>query len=300
MIDGRAVVFTDVPQSAWFSTYVRDAAELGIVNGYKDRYGRLTGRFKPENNITVAEALKIAVEGAGYDEARYGALVESGIASHWASPYVSVAKSEDFSLFLGHVRVDRLATRAEVASLFTSAFRIDVSDVSPVDTRYSDVDVDTDYAASVEVLSRDGVVSGDTDVEGELTGTFRPTDLINRAEVVKMVMEARLKYGTPGEGREPSQNNDVHNMTIRYDEDGFTPTVLRVKLGATVTFRNDSTERLQIASNPHPTHTDYRLFNDTRARLQGESFVFTFNRLGSFGYHNHLHPSMGGTIVVEE
>jgi len=194
MIDGKAVVFTDVQTSVWFAVYVRQAAEAGIVNGYKDASGKLTGRYGPSNSITIAEALKIAVEGAEYDAQLYGSLVDSGMRQHWGAAYVSVAKAEKFAILPDRVRIDRAATRAEVAALLTSAFDVDTSLISPVDSRYSDVKVSTSYAASIEALSRDGVLQGDTDVQGLATGTFRPLDPINRAEVAKIIMEYKNPF----------------------------------------------------------------------------------------------------------
>lgn len=296
IIDGQTVTFIDVPQSAWFAVSVREAAEAGIVNGYKDDRGRLTGMFGPGNSITVAEALKIAVGGAGYDEELYGSLVNSGVRNHWASPYVAVAKAEGFEVIRSSTRLDRPATRGEVAALLTSAFNLPTADV-PLDSRYRDVHIDTDYAASIHVLSRDGIVSGDTNTQGELIGRFRPTDNINRAEVVKMIMGARATYGEPGRNKRPPE---ATSDTVSYMDTGFTPAVLRVQLATAVSFKNDSGEPMWVASSPHPVHTGYPNFDAGRAMRQGETYIFTFTRIGSFGYHNHLRPSQMGTIIVEE
>ena len=296
IINGQTVVFTDVPQSAWFATYVQTAVEAGIVNGYMDAQGKLTGKFGPGNSVTVAEALKIAVEGAGYDAELYGSVVDSGVGSHWASPYVSVAKAENFIVNASATRLNRPATRAEVAAIFTSAFDVDIT-VSQIGSRFDDVSASTTNAASIEALSRDEVVSGDTDVQGRPTGTFRPAGPINRAEVVKIVIGARARYGTPGEGKRPPE---ATGMTVHYTSaGGFSPSVLRVAQGTTVTFINDATSELWVASNPHPSHTDYPELNSNGSFGQGEVFVLKFSRLGSWGYHNHLSPSQGGTIVVE-
>ncbi len=298
MIDGRAVIFTDVSQSAWFASYVRDAAEAGIVNGYMDARGRLTGKLGPSNSITFAEAIKIAAEGAGYDEALYGSSVQSGVGQHWSSPYVAVAKAEHFAVMQEHFRLDQPATRAQVASMFTSAFGVKTTDIGPVDSRYTDVKVSTQYAASIEALSRDGILSGDTDTRGEATGTFRPMVPINRAEVVKMVIEARAKYGQPGRNKRPSEASA--EATVTYDNEGFSPDVLRIKKGTAVSFHNTSGDDLWVASNPHPTHTGYLNFDAKEAMGSGEMYIFTFNRIGTFSYHNHLSPSKQGTIIVEE
>jgi len=303
MVEGESVTFVDVPQTAWFAEYVRSAAEEGIVSGYKDDRGKLTGQFGPANSITMAEALKIAVEGSGYDEELYGSMIESGV-THWASPYISVSRAEDFLLVRNQSRImwNSPATRAEVASLFTAAFRVDITDVGGVETRYTDVKTGTPYAASIEILSRNEILSGDTDVRGKATGTFRPGDSINRAEVVKIVTLARAKYGTPGADRVPEEEDDKVNddHIILYGQSGFSPEVLRIHQGESITFKNDGPLPLWVASNPHPLHTGYTGFDVKRSLTKGEIFTFKFDRMGSFGFHNHVHTSHRGTIVVEE
>lgn len=297
IIDGKAITFVDVSPSAWFATYIHDAAQAGIVNGYKDARGNLTGKFGPGNRVTIAEALKIAVEGAGYDADVYGSVVASGV-RHWSSKYVSVAKGEHFAMFSGNVNLDRAASRAEVASMFTSAFRVNI-DASPT-LPYSDVDATMQFRGSIAALSRDGVVSGDTDVNGKMTGMFRPNDAINRAEVVKIVMGARAKYGEPGKDRAPSVVSQEANLvTYTATNAGFSPTVLHVKVGTTVMFKNMSNEGLWVASNPHPVHTGLPGLDARKSYGNGEVYMFTFTKIGTFGYHNHLHPEMMGTIVVE-
>lgn len=296
MIDGRAVTFYDVPQTAWYASSIQAAAEAGIVNGYKNSLGNLTGRFGPENNVTVAEALKIAVESAGYDAQIYGSLVQSGT-SHWASRYVSVAKSEGF--VLGDrltLRMDMPANRNEVAAMITAAFRVDTTSMTPVDTRFTDVNTSTPFATSIAILTQDKVASGDTDSNNQPVGTFRPLDHINRAEVVKLAMAARAKYGEPGKGRQPAQSSKT---TVHYTTNGFSPSVLNVAQGTTVTFINDTTDALRVASNPHPTHTDYPGFDSVRSLGQGEIYTFTFNKIGTWGFHNHFNSGVGGTVIVK-
>ncbi len=306
VIDGKTVTFMDVPQSAWYATYVRQSAEVGIVSGYEDEQGESTGLYGPSNRITIAEALKIAVEGAGYDAEAYGRLVASGYSNHWASKYVSVAKAENFTIAqTSRIQLDRPATRAEVAAMFTSAFRVNVDDVTASDSRYTDVKSNTEGAASIEALSRDEVVTGDTDDEGQDAGTFRPLDAINRAEVAKIVIRAREEYQMPGEGRSPETSGssssqvgiNVHLVT--YTDSGFSPSVIHVKKGDTVQFKNESTSGLWVASDPHPTHTDLPAFDADKNYLQGEIYSYTFTQFGTWTFHNHLKSSAKGTVVVE-
>ena len=291
------VVFHDVPQSAWFTPYVRGAAEAGIVNGYKDSSGNLTGMYGPSNRITVAEALKIAVESAGYDNELYGRLFQGNV-DHWASSYVAVANAEHFTFIDADVRLDSPASRAEVASMFADAFRV----VKPAvydEARYTDVETSTEFATSIEALSRDAVVAGDTDAGGQAAGTFRPFDAINRAEVAKIAMEARAKYGAPGTGRAPEQSDETDAKIITYTDTGFSPTVLRIAKGESVEFVNQSSSGLWVASDSHPDHTDLPGFDSENSLAQGANYIYTFTRVGSWGFHNHLSPGFRGTIVVE-
>ncbi len=299
IIGGEAITMKDVSQSSWYATYVQQAAEAGIVTGYKDTNGKLTGEFGPTNSITLAEALKIAVEAAGYDEEVYGSKIDSGV-NHWSAAYVSVAKTENFEVIDARSRLDSPATRAQVAALITSAF--DVNTETPVGSRYDDVKFNTEYGFSIEALSRDEIVSGDTDIEGKATGTFRPTSNINRAEVAKMAVVARAKYGTPGDGKGPTEEDTTANdtRTVTYSATGFSPQVLTIKKGESVTFRNDGTAEMWVASGDHPVHSDLPGFDALKNVGQGETYVYTFTQIGTWSFHNHANANHGGTIVVTE
>ncbi len=88
---------------------------------------------------------------------------------------------------------------------------------------------------------------------------------------------------------------------------GFVPNNLVVKKGDTVTFINRDTSEHWPASNIHPTHTLYpesggcigSKFDACRGLKSGESWSFTFDQKGTWGYHDHLHPNLRGTIIVE-
>lgn len=93
-------------------------------------------------------------------------------------------------------------------------------------------------------------------------------------------------------------NATTSQNLITYSGNGFSPATLTVKAGTTVTIKNDSSDELQLDSNPHPVHTDDQDLNVGTVNA-GESRTFTVNKTGSFGYHNHLNPSQTGHIVVE-
>lgn len=88
--------------------------------------------------------------------------------------------------------------------------------------------------------------------------------------------------------------------TINYTSSGFNPSTITVKKGTAVTFMNNSSSTVWPASAPHPSHTDYPAFDPKKAIAAGGSWVFTFDKVGSWKYHNHLNPTQSGTVVVTE
>ena len=86
--------------------------------------------------------------------------------------------------------------------------------------------------------------------------------------------------------------------TMAYDGTQFSPASLTVKAGSQVTIKNSSSQALQLQSNPHPAHTDDTDLN-VGLVAAGQSKTFTVTKTGTFGYHNHLDPSIQGKITVE-
>ena len=78
----------------------------------------------------------------------------------------------------------------------------------------------------------------------------------------------------------------------------FDPKEITIKKGDTITWMNDDAAPHDVASDPHPTHTD--LPGLRSGTLQsGQSYTFQFVKVGTWGYHCHLHPTMKGTVIVE-
>jgi hypothetical protein len=72
--------FTDVPVNHWANGYINYAASLNFVNGYPG------GTFRPDNNITYAEIIKIMVMVNG-DVPN----VTGYTGTYWATPYITKA-----------------------------------------------------------------------------------------------------------------------------------------------------------------------------------------------------------------
>lgn len=90
-------------------------------------------------------------------------------------------------------------------------------------------------------------------------------------------------------------------VEVDYTNAGFSPQTVTVKKGTTVVFINKSDSKMDVASNPHPTHTDYPGFDQYKSSQKGQNeYDFTFDKVGTWGFHNHLNPSDGGTVIVTE
>ena len=89
---------------------------------------------------------------------------------------------------------------------------------------------------------------------------------------------------------------------------GFSPLTAKVKVGEKVAFVNkDSSRTHWPASAVHPTHAVYpesggcigSKFDACEGLAFNAEWTFTFNEKGSWNYHDHLNPSLTGTVVVE-
>lgn len=98
------------------------------------------------------------------------------------------------------------------------------------------------------------------------------------------------------EATEEAATNEQNVITLT--QRGFSPMVLTIKAGVTVTWENKSGKVATINSDPHPAHTNYAPLNLDNLP-DGGNLSLTFSKPGTYGYHNHLNPSLTGVIIVE-
>lgn len=99
----------------------------------------------------------------------------------------------------------------------------------------------------------------------------------------------------------------VEQNVVTYTNAGYSPSTLRVKVGATVTFKNQSSQSMWTASAVHPTHKSYpttggcigSTFDACKGTQPSGSWSFRFDVAGTWKYHNHLIPGNTGAVVVE-
>lgn len=87
-------------------------------------------------------------------------------------------------------------------------------------------------------------------------------------------------------------------VTVKYTDNGFTPDKIEISEGDMVEFRNESSMNMWVASANHPSHEKLPTFDQFRAFTKGSVYRYVFKRAGTWEYHDHLNPSLGGVIIV--
>lgn len=96
-----------------------------------------------------------------------------------------------------------------------------------------------------------------------------------------------------------SATPSAQKSEVQVTKSAFTPNVIEIKVGGTVTWVNNDTLANQVASTPHPIHTDYPPLNTIGVLQPGQSKSLKFDKAGTYRYHNHLNPGTQGTVVVK-
>jgi plastocyanin len=92
-------------------------------------------------------------------------------------------------------------------------------------------------------------------------------------------------------GQDPGASQEATNE-VAIDDSFFSPEVIRVRKGTTVTWTNNDVE----------SHTVTGLDGgpDSPVIAPGETYSFTFDEAGTFDYICTLHAGMDGQVVVTE
>ena len=111
---------------------------------------------------------------------------------------------------------------------------------------------------------------------------------------------------------QPANSGGARVHIVEMSEDGFSPKTLEINVEDTIKFVNVGNTGHWPASAMHPTHTVYpgsdikkcgtdeesHIFDACKNILPGESWSFTFNEKGNWGYHDHSNVRLFGKITV--
>ncbi len=98
--------YSDVPYSYWGAQYIKTAVTYGLCEGYAD------GTFRPENNVTLAEAVTMVLRALGYTDDDFD--------SSWPYGQLGVAANLGLTDGISSGAYDAL-TRNEVAMIINEA-----------------------------------------------------------------------------------------------------------------------------------------------------------------------------------
>lgn len=96
------------------------------------------------------------------------------------------------------------------------------------------------------------------------------------------------------------KGGSVTGTTVSYGATGFSPASLTVKVGTKVAFVNDSGKAMRVASAVHPTHQLLPGFDQLKSIAKGGTYEYTFAKVGTWKYHNHVSPGDTGSVVVTQ
>ncbi len=190
-----ALAFTDV-RAHWACPEIDYLASRDMIKGYPD------GSFRPNSYINRAEFTVLLVSFLNRDDeaerlAKGATCFKDVPEDHWAKGYICLAKELNFAQGdeRGNYRPFHLITREEAVVMLVRALKAEPPEGAELS--YFDADDISDSAkGAVAYASEQNLLEGYPD------GTFRPNDILTRAEVAilleKMVALKGLKYNFQG------------------------------------------------------------------------------------------------------
>ena len=168
--------FRDVNQNAWYFKYLDTAVSSGLINGRGD------GRFSPDDDITGAEAVKLA---ACISQLLSDGSVTLTNGSPWYASYMKYAVEKGLiDAELDEYGVSAPASRADLMDMLCRAIpeaqRVEINSIP--DGSIPDLFTSAPYRDNVYTLYRMGIVTG-----ANKRGACLPDECISRAEVAALV-----------------------------------------------------------------------------------------------------------------
>ncbi len=248
----EVATFDDVPLGMWFSPYVEEAATRGIVMGFTDEEGLLTGFFGPEKAITRAEVAKVVVEGFDLEADQWIFPVFPDMTTEdWFYAYVNTARAlsvvEGFEN--GTFKPLQNVTRAEAAKMLSVALKIAESRPTempddlpnlpgetpespteePVETPSDTPELPGESMETIPFEANDAdinpgiALAGDTE---KLVGVHHLQGVLEGFEVSRVT----IVNDTTGDkfGDEPEESSSLKAITLKYpDKEGNLRTVTK-------------------------------------------------------------------------
>ena len=112
-----------------------------------------------------------------------------------------------------------------------------------------------------------------------------------------VVEPTQTPVASPSSASEGAMMKEEESM-VKITSTGFSPKDITVKVGKMVTWENTDSANHTVNSAPHPTHTLYPFLNIGVIGPEEKKSV-SFEKAGTYKYHDHLNPSLIGTVTVQ-
>jgi plastocyanin len=108
--------------------------------------------------------------------------------------------------------------------------------------------------------------------------------------------------GNPA-GSSPTTNAGSVGATVTITSAGVSPKTVTIRVGERVSFANQDSVSHEMASNPHPEHTDCPAINQLGTIAAGQTKTTAdLTTARTCGYHDHLrdtNTALQGTTVIQ-
>lgn len=162
-VNASSIEFTDV-KDHWAKEEITELNESGIISGYSD------GTFRPENNITINEFVKMLVEAGNYTLVREGKNV-------YPDFYIATAKSNN--IINSEYEFDKYMTRYEMVEIISNF--IGTEELKENKNIFKDLE--KEQKSKVLKLVKLKIINGYEDK------TFRGENNVTRAEAATIIFK---------------------------------------------------------------------------------------------------------------
>lgn len=115
-----------------------------------------------------------------------------------------------------------------------------------------------------------------------------------------LVFVAFFAFRYRSEEKAVHQHSYAEHADVVLTSDGFVPQEVYLKKHGTISFSTTAGKPFWPASDPHPVHSIYPVFDPRTPIDPGDTWTFTFDDAGTWRYHDHVRPYFTGVVYVEE